>query len=168
MSEEAASSLLCLECGLCCQGILHGSVKIRSDEVPAVRRLGLPIVETEEGPTFPQPCLCYRNDRCTVYAERPSACRAFRCKLLKAYEAGAVSWDESMRQVRQARELVASLHRRLGPESVTTGLWPRLQGEEGLATAPDNSGLLLDVASLLVISQTHFHDRAQPVETFGR
>ena len=167
MSPRVDGSLLCRECGLCCQGILHGSVKIRPDEAPAVRRLGLTIVETDDGPTFPQPCLCHRGDRCSVYAERPSACRDYRCKLLKGYEAGRLTWEESSQHVRQAKELIASLHRRLGPESAATGLWQRLQGHEALGDAPGHGELLLEVAALLVISQTHFHEHAQPMETFG-
>lgn len=169
MSSEVDGSSLCLECGLCCQGILHGSVKIRADEVPAVRRLGLSVVETGEGPVFPQPCLCHQEGRCTVYAERPSSCRGYRCKLLGRYEEGILTREESLLHIRQAKGLVASLHRRLGPESTATSLWQRLQasGDERLAAAPDNRELLLDVAALLVVSQTHFQDRVQPRETLS-
>lgn len=167
MSGQLEGSLLCRECGLCCQGIFHGTVKIWPEEVPAVRRLGLTVVETDDGPTFPQPCLCHREGQCSVYAERPSACRAYRCKLLQGYEAGRLTQDESLKHIRQAKELVASLHRRLGPDSAATGLWQRLQGHEALGDAPGHHELLLEVAALLVVSQTHFHDHAQPTETFG-
>jgi uncharacterized protein len=160
-------SRLCLECGLCCQGILHGSVPVRQDEVLAVRRLGLPVVETGEGASFPQPCACHQGGRCTVYGERPSACRGYRCKLLGRYEEGALTWDQSLQHIRQAKGLVASLHRRLGPESAAIGLWQRLQTGERLAEAPENRELLLDAAALLVVAQSHFHVHAEPREVLG-
>ncbi len=154
------SSHLCLECGLCCQGILHGYVKVRPDEVPAVRRLGLPVVDTDRGPTFPQPCRCFQGDRCTVYAERPSACHLYRCKLLKRHEMGELTWEESAQRVRQTKELVASLLLRLEPEGSTMGLWQHVQSlsNEGLAAAPEHRKLLLDAAVLRVVLQTHFDD----------
>jgi len=159
-SRGAEESHLCLECGLCCQGILYDHVKLRPAEVPAVRRLGLPIVETDTGPTFPQPCLRHQGDRCTVYAERPSACRLYRCKLLKRHEMGELTWEESSQRVRQAKELVASLLRRLEPEGSATDLWKGVQSlsNEGLAATPEHRKLLLDAAVLRVVLQTHFDD----------
>jgi hypothetical protein len=168
VSPELDGSRLCLECGLCCQGVLHGSVQVRRDEVAAVRRLGLPVVETGEEAVFPQPCPCHQGGRCTVYEERPSACRGYHCKLLEKCEEGTLTWEEGLRHVRQVKGLVASLHRRLGPEGAAMGLWQRLQmsGGERLTEAPENRELLLDIAALLVVSQSHFH-RAEPREVLG-
>jgi hypothetical protein len=142
-------------------------VKVRADEISAVRRLGLPVVETAEGPAFPQPCRCYREDRCTVYEERPSACRNYRCKLLSQYLEGGISLEESLLRVGQVRDLVASLRRRL-TDGGATDLWQQLQTMSGewLGSTPENRAISLDLAALLFLSQAHFHHRAPAREAF--
>jgi hypothetical protein len=169
MSTNQDGSSLCLECGLCCQGIFHGAAKVQTAEISAVSRLGLPIVESVEGPAFALPCPLHQENRCTVYKERPSACSDYRCKLLKRFLAGESTWEESLLRVSQARGLVASLRQRLGPESRSIALWRQsdVLGEEGIAAAQGDQELLLEFASLSVLSRTHFRNRAQPRETFG-
>lgn len=159
-SRGTDGSRLCLECGLCCNGVLHGYVKLRPDEIPGLRRSGLLIVESEAGPSFRQPCLCYQDDHCTVYAERPRSCRGYRCKLLDRYESGELTWEKSSQRVRQAKELVASLLRRLEPEGSVEELWQRVHalGNAGSAATAEQRELLLDAVTLRVVLQTHFDD----------
>jgi uncharacterized protein len=165
---EDDGSRLCLACGLCCQGIFHKSAKIRTDEVQAARRLGLPVLATDEGPAFSLPCPRHAEDRCTVYAERPSPCRGYQCKLLQRYLDGESTLEEGLARVRMARQLVARVRQRLGPETPSNGLWQQLRalGEERITAALTDRELLMDLLGLLTLSHQHFQNRAQPREVW--
>jgi Fe-S-cluster containining protein len=160
---EVDGSRLCLECGLCCQGIFHGAAKIQADERPFVKRLGLQIVETEEGPAFPLPCPLHSDSRCTVYQKRPSPCSNYRCKLLRRYLEGESTWADSLARVHEARELVIKLRGRLSPDELE-GVWQKLRslGEERIALLLTDLDLTMDFVSLLTLSRQHFQNRAQP------
>jgi uncharacterized protein len=162
------SSKLCLACGLCCQGAFHGGAKIQPEEIPAVRRLGLPVLQSNEGPIFPLPCPHHLDDRCTVYGDRPSPCSLYQCKLLKRYLDGDVSWEDCLLRIRQTKELVARLRNRLGQASPEKSLWQQLTAfETGQDAATKDRELWLDLASLLTLSRAHFLNRAKPREAFG-
>lgn len=155
-------SRLCLACGLCCQGLLHDRARLRDDEVEEAQRLGLH--SAEQGETaFSLPCPCHREGRCTVYAERLSPCREYRCKLLRGYLAGQVAWAEGLRRVEQAKRLVAGLQRRIGAPEAGTGIWQQLRAL-GAGTDPE---MRMDAAALLTHCQRHFWTRTAPKKTMG-
>ncbi len=145
----AVASELCLGCGICCDGSLFSSGPLEPEEVPVARRLGLVI---EDG-DFRQPCarLDVSTKRCGVYAERPSACRAYRCELLVELERGAVSIEQARASVRRLRELVGAL-----PGDATTTLAERVRAEgrriaESCKTPElraQSAGRMLDLAEL--------------------
>lgn len=91
---------LCRRCGLCCDGTLFESLPVAADApLPPVlaafaRRFGF----------IPQPCPCHRGV-CTVYAERPSVCAAFRCEVLKDYEQGKIALAEAEALIAQIRKV---------------------------------------------------------------
>jgi Fe-S-cluster containining protein len=75
-------SLLCGSCGLCCDGSLFGRVPLREREEGPARRGGLRVLD--DGRAFDQPCPALSSGArraCSVYGERPAACRAFACRL---------------------------------------------------------------------------------------
>lgn len=58
---------ICLECGICCDGTMFSR---------------LPAPPAGDAPPGPgQPCPAHRL-ACTIYKERPDACRAFRLSLI--------------------------------------------------------------------------------------
>ena len=65
-----------MSCGLCCDGSIFQLVKLRPGERPP----GLRLVPAHDA--FAQPCGCLEGTRCTIYPQRPVACRGFRCRLL--------------------------------------------------------------------------------------
>jgi uncharacterized protein len=129
---------LCLECGMCCNGVLFRDVELQpGDTAKKLRELGLPVKDTParrnstSKPTtntaaankqrFPQPCaaLCADN-RCQIYADRPSRCREFECALLKAASAGRIEPSQALRHIRSAQrrvDAVVRLLRALGDQS---------------------------------------------------
>lgn len=104
--EERDGSDLCLACGICCKGAMHVAVDVRAEDAPTASRLGLTLTPLGDGFTFPLPCPLHQDDRCSVYLERPPTCEGYKCALLSKYEAGAVSLDDGLAIVREARALM--------------------------------------------------------------
>ena len=105
-TELSASEALCVRCGFCCDGTLFGHVPLTDAEAA---RLPAPlhVVERQGKRTrlaFVQPCAAF-DAQCTIYTERPTTCRSYRCALLKDVEAGTASHED-------ARQVVSSLHAR--------------------------------------------------------
>ncbi|WP_223640688.1 YkgJ family cysteine cluster protein [Corallococcus sp. EGB] len=89
-------SRLCLHCGMCCDGTLFTQVPLRPAEADALRQRGLSLEVKEGGAVvLPQRCAALEGLCCTVYAERPEACRRYRCQLFNALEEGEVSLEEA-------------------------------------------------------------------------
>jgi uncharacterized protein len=117
-----AAEQLCLACGLCCDGALFDHVRLGSDEAPKkMKALGLPVTVSRSEPSivrFPQPCSALCADRtCRLYADRPAQCRTFECGVYKAAQAGAITFPNALRTVKQARQLadrIRTLLRDLG------------------------------------------------------
>jgi hypothetical protein len=114
-------STLCQRCGLCCDGTLFTSVPLKPTEVEPLRRLSLPVIERADGsPGIAQRCAALQGRCCTVYSERPEACRRYRCHLFNALAEGEVSLTEALQVVDEA-------HAQL--RAVETGTAAREQAE---------------------------------------
>ena len=105
MSDERDGGRLCLACGLCCNGVLFGMVRLTLSEAGRMTALGLPVYSTEDHATMMQPCEALEGCACRVYAERPLRCVSYKCHLLEAYEGGEVGFDEALGVVTLAKEL---------------------------------------------------------------
>jgi uncharacterized protein len=100
--DESAQSL-CLACGLCCDGTLFDKAPLeRNDEDDKLLALGIEIISGQNGRALKLPCPAHKNCRCTVYTERPTICRTFRCKLLKRFKANEISKTEALEIIREA------------------------------------------------------------------
>src|SRR4051812_13416165 len=91
---------ICVGCGLCCDGSIFGFVPLHAeDDEATLRERGLTIVDRDGERGFVQRCVASCDGACTVYEDRPSVCRSYRCKLLKAHEAGSVSTADARRHI---------------------------------------------------------------------
>ncbi|MGE6763697.1 YkgJ family cysteine cluster protein [Corallococcus interemptor] len=89
-------STLCLHCGMCCDGTLFTQVPLQPAEAQALRQKGLSLLVKEDGAVaLPQRCAALEGLCCTVYEERPDACRRYRCQLFNALAEGEVSLEEA-------------------------------------------------------------------------
>ena len=126
---------LCLECGLCCNGVIFADVELQPIEVQRLKfkvqslatrgKNGQPAVAK-----LPQPCAALDGCRCRIYAERPTYCRQFECLLLKNVREGRIGRLEASQMVRTAKERaekVRSLLRELGDADEGTALSLRFQ-----------------------------------------
>ncbi|MET0402617.1 MAG: YkgJ family cysteine cluster protein [Cystobacter sp.] len=101
-------STLCQHCGLCCDGTLFTHVPLQGSEASALRALGLPVREREEGgAVLPQRCAALDGRRCTAYAARPEGCRRYHCQLFSALAEGEVSLPEALAVVDGAHARLA-------------------------------------------------------------
>ncbi len=156
-----ASSRLCLACGLCCRGLLHRVARLRTDELPAARELGLTVVEAPGGGSgFSLPCPRLVDDACTVYERRPTACRAYRCHLLQRLETGELGLEPALAVVRRAHRLIERLEERLGAAAGALSLWDRVERWLG-GSPPVAAAARLDAGELLALCRREFKPRRE-------
>jgi hypothetical protein len=127
------SNSLCLECGLCCNGVIFADVQLRpKDNTARLRALGLAFVQKSQTGVhkFKQPCAAFGGCQCNIYSERPTYCREFECLLLKSVKAGEVKISEARRAIRSAlrqAETVRGLLQKLGETDESLALSKRFQ-----------------------------------------
>lgn len=95
--DESAN--LCIACGLCCDGTLFQDVPVDERDRVTLQRLDAGFAYGTS--SFPQPCWALMPGGCSIYDNRPAACRNERCLLLRRWEAGEIPYEH-------ARELIAS------------------------------------------------------------
>jgi len=105
--DPSPSSDLCTSCGMCCSGVVFDTAPLDSDEVAFAADLGLkPYFDPPGQARFDFPCRHLQGTRCGVYPNRPRICSAFRCELLKSFEAGQVSMSDAMSRVAEAKAII--------------------------------------------------------------
>lgn len=140
------------------------------DPVDTLRAAGLVFATTGGQTSFRQPCPAFSAGPCVIYEDRPSACRAYRCRLLRRLEAGDVSpTDASVLVARTTRlrdRVRAALTAWVGAgELLTLGeLYRRMLARldampDPVAARREHAGVLLDVAALRVILARDFEPR---------
>ena len=118
---------LCLDCALCCNGVLFADVRLQAGDRAAAEAL-MAIMSHADRDTrspasprtrvkAPQPCAALKGCRCGIYEDRPAYCRKFKCALLLAVENGTVAFPQAAKTIsttRLAAEKVKRLLRMLG------------------------------------------------------
>jgi hypothetical protein len=131
-STLEAAAALCTTCGACCNGTLFDEVPLEREEIALGPRLSLPIVACGDAAAMPLPCPRLHGASCTIYPERPSTCRTYRCGLLAALEAGQVELDDALARVAALRDASSRLRALLPRE---TSRLPVFRAVENVATA---------------------------------
>jgi Fe-S-cluster containining protein len=107
--EPNLTNVLCIGCGLCCDGSLFADAELAGRETTALEVLGLEVEDADHGEpaVLLQPCAAFKRKRCSIYPHRPNCCRTFECRLLKQAESGAISVD-------RAKEIIANALKEIG------------------------------------------------------
>ena len=129
------SNSLCLECGLCCNGVIFADVQLEpEDDARRLRSLGLKFAANRKSQIvnhkFAQPCAAFAGCKCTIYSERPTYCREFECLLLKNVKAGQIEPAEAIRTINTALQRVKKVKRllqQLGDSEETLALSKRFR-----------------------------------------
>jgi Fe-S-cluster containining protein len=109
MSPADLNSALCMACGMCCTGAIHGSAELDADEIEGARSCGLTLTGSTSKPQFTMPCTALRGSVCTIYEHRPRTCRGYRCQLLERLDRHEIGFEEALEKVSEARRLVAAV-----------------------------------------------------------
>ena len=109
-SESAAppdAARLCLDCGLCCNGVLFDRVYLQRGDIPkALTSQGLKI---KKGQWFNQPCTALCGTLCRLYQDRPARCRLFECRQFQQVAAGLISYESAADRIRSVKIQLAEL-----------------------------------------------------------
>ena len=144
--DSTDSNPLCLECGLCCNGVIFADGQLQpADDAPRLEALGLRLLThrkssilrsaiTEDGQIanqkFQQPCAAFDGCRCRIYGDRPQYCREFECLTLQRMKAGRLETAAALRVIRAARQRADKVKRlllQLGDDDKPTALSLRFQ-----------------------------------------
>lgn len=167
---------LCLACGLCCDGTLFDNVQLQAADRPKhLKSLGLPVTVSrgkEPIARFPQPCaaLC-RDLTCRLYADRPTQCRTYECKVYQSLQSGRRTLPTALRLVTNARrqaDRVRRLLRTLGDHDEKRSLGERFfrmqcrmeEKPADAATLAAFADLSLAVHKLKLLAHAKFHVEA--------
>ena len=110
-AEIPAAARLCLDCGLCCNGVLFDHVRLQpGDNRKALTARGLKI---KRGGGFNQPCTALCGTLCQLYAARPTRCRQFECRQYRLVTAGEISHEAAAARIAQVKGQVAEVEKML-------------------------------------------------------
>jgi Fe-S-cluster containining protein len=107
-----ASESLCLHCGLCCDGSLFSFLGVQPGEVERLAARGLVAETRPDGRLalgLTKGCPGLSGKTCTLYEDRPLACRDYKCLLLVAMEDGEVGLVEAKSVVDETHATLAAL-----------------------------------------------------------
>ena len=166
---------LCIDCGLCCDGTMYSTVEINeADRQARLQKKGFNLLLQDGKSVFEQPCTAFGSGCCSIYAQRPAMCRAYRCALLRKHDANEISTHDAKALIAgtiAARDRVRpALEQLTGAESSLS--LPKLLKlmEDVLASMDiatrrrDHGELLLDVGVLRVLLMQHFEPRDTKLE----
>ena len=99
-SEEQA---ICVTCGLCCDGTLFRHAILNPGEKGNLpQKIEESVFSEGEKEYFVLPCP-YFSGKCSIYdRKRADVCFGYRCQLLKDFNKGKVSLDETLDIIREA------------------------------------------------------------------
>jgi hypothetical protein len=105
---EKITDTLCLQCGMCCNGVLFADVRReRDDSSPLFKKYGSRVAQ-------PCPAFNFGTCACAIYAERPARCRKFECRQLLGVRAGTITTPKALRKIKTARKLANKVETLLG------------------------------------------------------
>ena len=103
---------LCLQCALCCNGVLFADVRLQTgDDAARLAKLGVPLQRRGGRMRFAQPCSCLEGNLCRIYGERPVRCRTFECRLLQRAQTNEVTERAALKIIQQARRRADNVRR---------------------------------------------------------
>lgn len=161
---EGSTANICVECGICCDGTMFSRLPPASENAAEAMAAGPTTAAAEAGPA--QPCPAHHL-ACTVYRERPGACRHYQCALLKQHLAGLTSWEEAAEIVSRARalrdrarasiEAVLGAHAGLGLNDLAGQFSALVHGERLPLSNPAHMRAHESLSALDSILSQHFH-----------
>ena len=166
-----AAAALCLDCGLCCNGVLFDQVRlVAGDNAKALSARGLKLKQRR---FFNQPCTALCGSQCTIYGDRPTRCRQFECRQYQLVAAGEIPAESAAGRIGEVRCQVAGIEILLAAAGATNRRKPLAQRYATVMAAvpgPPDGGNALNCSSLTgamdLLQSTlreHFRVEADPL-----
>jgi hypothetical protein len=155
-------SSVCVPCGLCCTGVLFAWLPILPEERWRIEGRRLPVFENKLGPAIALPCAGRRDNGCTIYADRPSVCADYQCKLLKDCIEGRIAIDNAIAIVTEIKTALAYAECHLAGEDPRRTIWERAERHARKRAADpesyrrDNAELAENLAAIKALCKRHF------------
>ena len=163
--ETSPASRLCISCGLCCRGIIFNRAALKPEERGLAMKHGLEYFSNgDEGFAFSLPCRLFREEGCPIYLERLSACKRYKCNLLKRVISGETALNEGLIIVSKTRSIMDSIEQ-ISDHDGQMDLRQKVQKLLNLQYKNQinpkvSSALLKDIESLYIILHQCFDERA--------
>jgi len=115
--EPVDGSVLCLECGLCCDGTLFKHTELEDSEIASARSVGAPLIAIDAGQgtqvhAIPQRCALFQGGCCSTFGRwRPKTCGDYTCELLDGFVGGSRTLQECLATVRDVRDVAEAVRR---------------------------------------------------------
>jgi hypothetical protein len=151
MNQSDPNPLLCFSCGLCCSGVVCGTVALSENEVAWARDNALAPAPENQGFIFHLPCALLSNNHCSKYDQRPYVCQKFVCKTLNNYIQNKVSYSDALKIIDRLKEAEKALRSRLDPEQTQRSIWPCLNKAEELSPFP-----MMEFSQFFVLLKKYF------------
>ncbi|MCX6895777.1 MAG: hypothetical protein NTZ16_09835 [Verrucomicrobia bacterium] len=142
---------LCLQCGLCCNGVLFGDVRPEAGDRS-------PLFAGRSRVNQPCPAFTAATCACAIYAERPARCRKFECKQLLAVGAGEISAEAALKKIRATKKLAAKVERLLGELGFNDTTLPLHRRFKRCQRAAETGGLAAEQFDTLADLQLAVHE----------
>lgn len=97
---------LCLQCGLCCNGVLFADVRPEPGDHS-------PLFAGRTRVAQPCPAFAAGDCTCAIYRERPRRCRQFECRQLLGVADGEIPVAAALRRIAKGRRLAAKVEKHL-------------------------------------------------------
>ncbi len=108
-ADIAQASQLCVDCGLCCTGVIHDAGVLDADEVAPAGELGLALLPESVRAGWSFPCPALQGTLCGIFGRRPRCCSRYRCQVLVELMDGNLAFDEAAARTRHAMQLYADM-----------------------------------------------------------
>lgn len=162
---------ICLGCGICCDGTLYSRAKVAPGEEEKIAGYGLHLFEFRDKTYFRQGCRLFRSGACTIYEDRFTICRTFRCRLLRKVEEGRIAAPDARQIIARALDARARVAER-EPGAVLDINRARIRDELSRqledANPPDKLSLgarLLSIVALDELLDRHFRNPRKGAST---
>jgi hypothetical protein len=114
---DSVNGNICIECGLCCDGSIFDKGRIdKHDDLTFLKQMGFVSVAVGDKLFFQQPCIGQEGKRCRLYHDerRFKVCKTFKCKLLRQYYSGKISYPDAndiIREIRKRRQSIIEFYK---------------------------------------------------------
>jgi uncharacterized protein len=142
---------LCLQCGLCCNGVLFADVRPEPGDQS-------PLFADRSRVNQPCPAFDAGTCACAIYAQRPARCRKFECRQLLGVQAGSITTDAALKRIRTARRLAAKVEVLLAELEHNNPRLPLSRRFKRCQRAAEAGGLAADQLDTLAELQLAVHE----------